>query len=82
MLQKSLASSANGKAPSRLQVYVWQMPVMLLNVSITLLIVGLFILIWDRVAQTVDWTGDMKVSRLATEPRTYTELPRSHSSHL
>ncbi|KAJ8112382.1 hypothetical protein OPT61_g5236 [Boeremia exigua] len=65
MLRKSLASSSNKRA-SRLQIYVWQMPVMLLNVSITLLIVGLFILIWDRVAQTTDWTDNLKVAVVTT----------------
>lgn len=64
MLQKSLASGTNRGAASRLQIYVWQMPVMLLNISIMLLIVALFILIWDRAAQTIDWTGDMSVGRL------------------
>ncbi len=61
MLQKSLASTSNRGAASRLQIYVWQMPVMLLNVSITLLIVGLFILIWDRAARAKGWTDDLKV---------------------
>ncbi|KAF3047415.1 hypothetical protein E8E12_004575 [Didymella heteroderae] len=66
MLQKSLASGTNRGAASRLQIYVWQMPVMLLNISIMLLIVALFILIWDRAAQTIDWTGDMSIAVVTT----------------
>ncbi|KAF2629942.1 hypothetical protein BU25DRAFT_307513, partial [Macroventuria anomochaeta] len=65
MLQEMLASKKRDRpasTASKLQTYVWQMPVMLLNISISLLIVGLFILIWDRAAQVVDWTDDMKIA--------------------
>lgn len=61
MLHALLESRTRRNSASRLQVYVWQMPVMLLNISIALLMVGLLILIWDRAADTAAWNDDMKV---------------------
>jgi hypothetical protein len=41
--------------------YIWQLPVMMLNISIWLLLIGLLILIWDRAASSGIWGGDTKV---------------------
>ena len=47
--------------PRSSQVYIWQVPSMLLNISIQLFILGLTVLIWT-VAARVGWGDDMKVS--------------------
>lgn len=47
--------------PSKIQLYVWQLPIMLLNVSVLLFIIGLMILIWDLAAIQPAWDQDMKV---------------------
>jgi hypothetical protein len=62
LLHKLLQSCARDGSASRLQKYMWQMPVMLLNISVASLIVGLLILIWDRAAKTPAWDDDVKVS--------------------
>lgn len=59
-LQQLLTDSKTGK-PSQMQKYVWQLPVMLLNISIALFLIGLAILIWDRAASSPAWDADMKV---------------------
>lgn len=46
----------------RVQLYLWQLPVMLLNISILVFIIGVLILIWARAAAGARWNGDMKVS--------------------
>ena len=64
---------------SKMQLYVWQMPVMLLNISITLLIVGLFILIWDRAAHAArssSWSDDLSVSMVYLVLWSYVNLSR------
>ena len=48
--------------PSKIQLYVWQLPIMLHNVSVLLFIIGLMILIWDLAAIRPAWDQDMKVS--------------------
>jgi hypothetical protein len=59
-LKHLLTGNTTGKA-SRVQQYVWQLPVMLLNISIALFLIGLVILIWARAASSPDWDDDMKV---------------------
>lgn len=62
-LQKLLESGIKPGTPRRLQLYVWQLPIMLLNISIALLVVGIFILVWARAANCPSWDDDMKVCR-------------------
>jgi hypothetical protein len=44
------------------QLYVWQLPVMILNVSILLYLIGLFIVIWSQAVEQLAWDDNMKVS--------------------
>jgi hypothetical protein len=59
-LKRLLGGKTDGEA-KRAQEYVWQLPVLLLNVSIGLFVIGLMILIWARAASSPDWDDDMKV---------------------
>jgi nitrogen fixation-related uncharacterized protein len=59
-LQKLLRSDVTGSS-RRLQLYVWQLPVMLLNISIALFLIGLVILMWARASSSPGWDDDMKV---------------------
>ncbi|KAE8863119.1 hypothetical protein PTNB73_06326 [Pyrenophora teres f. teres] len=59
-LQELLRGGSSGSV-SWLQLYVWQLPIMLLNISIVLFLVGLLILIWARAAHSAAWDDDMKV---------------------
>jgi hypothetical protein len=63
-LQKLLRSDTTGSA-RQLQLYVWQLPVMLLNISIALFLIALIIMIWARAAFTPGWDDNMKVRGLA-----------------
>jgi hypothetical protein len=60
------SDNENGKPrkvrASRLQNNKWQMPVMLLNVSILFMLVSLFIIIWDRAASYPSSDDEMKVT--------------------
>lgn len=44
-------------------MYVWQMPVMLLNVSILLFVVGVLILVWEQATRDLALNHDLKVCR-------------------
>lgn len=50
--------------PKRLQVYVWQIPLKLLNSSIYLFLIGLLALVWEAAARSGKELGhrDTKVS--------------------
>lgn len=52
MLQKLLRST-NGKSAGRLHLFVWQIPIMLVNFSIMSFLMGLSILIWDQTTTSV-----------------------------
>ncbi|KAF3906066.1 hypothetical protein ABW21_db0207561 [Orbilia brochopaga] len=54
------------RAPTRMQRYLWQIPVMLLNVSVLVFLVGLVILIWARAAVMPSWDDDMKIAFVST----------------
>ncbi|EXA53644.1 hypothetical protein FOVG_01380 [Fusarium oxysporum f. sp. pisi HDV247] len=58
---RTLLKGSGKQGASKLQLYVWQMPIMLLNVSILLFVIGLMILIWDRAAMQSSWDQDPKV---------------------
>lgn len=60
-LQRRFKDQA-GDGVNHLQLYVWQTPVMLLNISILLLIIGISILVWVRAADSLSWDEDTKVS--------------------
>jgi hypothetical protein len=60
-----LRQHLNDRKDIHLVAYVWQIPVMMLNISIWMLLVGLLILIWDRAASSKIWGGDTKVDLLA-----------------
>ena len=61
----------NNKATaSRRQLYIWQLPVMILNVSILLFLIGLLIIIWNQATEQLAWDDDMKV-RAASEKAEY-----------
>lgn len=62
-LQKLLESARKPGKARLLQLYVWQLPVMLLNISIALLVIGIIILMWARAANSPSWDDDMKVMR-------------------
>lgn len=49
---------AGADHPRYLQIFIWQTPVMLLNVSIVLFIIGLSILVYHDVSRE---SGDIKV---------------------
>ena len=59
-LQELLKGGSAGSV-SWLQLYVWQLPIMLLNISIVLFLAGLSILIWARAAHSPVWDDEMKV---------------------
>jgi hypothetical protein len=61
-LQRLLETTrkTNAHKGRRLQQYLWQVPIMLLNVSILVFLIGLLILIWHRAAQSPSWDRDMK----------------------
>ncbi|PMD43780.1 hypothetical protein L207DRAFT_580608 [Hyaloscypha variabilis F] len=48
--------------PSKLQVYVWQIPFMLLTISIILFIVGLNIWVFEAAVKELGWGDDRKVA--------------------
>ncbi|KAI1124843.1 hypothetical protein F5Y10DRAFT_248379 [Nemania abortiva] len=52
--------------PSAIQLYVWQMPIMVLNVSISLFLIGVAIVVWDRAAQQPSWNDDTKIAFVAS----------------
>jgi hypothetical protein len=52
--------------PKPLQVYIWQMPIMLLNIAVSLFLVGLFILIWDCARQDSSWNRDTTIAFIAS----------------
>lgn len=57
--------------PSQSQLYIWQVPVMLLRLGILLFIIGLFFLLWDAAkASTADW----KVSLLRDQVGRFEQL--------
>lgn len=62
--------------PRLSQVYIWQVPVMLLNLSICLFLVGLTVFVWDLAfASGLQWESDnTKVLELC-------HRPRSHAAH-
>jgi hypothetical protein len=69
---KQRSGSASGNKANFLQLYVWQMPVMLLNVSIALFLIGLVILLWAAAAQSPAWDADMKVLQVClSKPVTF-----------
>jgi len=47
--------------PSKLQVYVWQIPFMLLTISIILFVVGLNIWVFEAATKELSWGDDRKV---------------------
>jgi hypothetical protein len=47
--------------PSKLQVYVWQIPFMLLTISIILFVVGLNIWVFEAATREQTWGDDRKV---------------------
>ncbi|KAH7090172.1 hypothetical protein FB567DRAFT_284828 [Paraphoma chrysanthemicola] len=64
-LQDSIKGTQRGDArPS--QLYVWQLPIMLLNISLALFVVGLVILIWAKAARSPRWDDDMKIAFVVT----------------
>ncbi|KAJ6260754.1 hypothetical protein Dda_4983 [Drechslerella dactyloides] len=65
-LQKLLRSKKDPSKLSSAQRYLWQVPVMLLNVSVLVFLVGLMILIWERAAVMPSWDDDMKVAFVAS----------------
>ncbi|KAN0103463.1 hypothetical protein V8E51_011776 [Hyaloscypha variabilis] len=48
--------------PSKLQVYVWQIPFMLLTISIILFVVGLNIWVFEAAVKELGWGDDRKVA--------------------
>jgi hypothetical protein len=52
--------------PRRSQLYIWQVPIMLLNISILLFLVGLAILVWNAAlgVKSVVWTDEAKAGNL------------------
>jgi hypothetical protein len=54
----------NKSTVSRRQLYIWQLPVMILNVSILLFLIGLFVVIWNQAVEHLSWDDDMKVSAI------------------
>ncbi|EXA53642.1 hypothetical protein FOVG_01380 [Fusarium oxysporum f. sp. pisi HDV247] len=63
---RTLLKGSGKQGASKLQLYVWQMPIMLLNVSILLFVIGLMILIWDRAAMQSSWDQDPKIALVAS----------------
>jgi len=47
--------------PSKLQVYVWQIPFMLLTISIILFVVGLNLWVFEAATKELSWGDDRKV---------------------
>ena len=60
-LQRLLRDKADPHTTSKSQLYLWQLPVMLLNISILLFIIGLMIIIWNQATQRSAWNDEMKV---------------------
>ncbi|KAK6340649.1 hypothetical protein TWF696_008973 [Orbilia brochopaga] len=68
-LQELLSCTTDATAvrrPTSMQKYLWQIPVMLLNVSVLVFLVGLVILIWERAADMPSWDDDMKIAFVAS----------------
>ncbi|EUC44639.1 hypothetical protein COCMIDRAFT_76143, partial [Bipolaris oryzae ATCC 44560] len=58
---QALLKSPRGKNASKLQLYIWQVPVMMLNIAILVFLIGLMVLIWARAAEQPSWDQDMRV---------------------
>jgi len=67
-LRKDLARPMEGAISSKLQTYTLRVPVMLLNISVILLLIGLIILIWNIAARAPAWDSDMKASLTMDTP--------------
>ncbi|EWC48050.1 hypothetical protein DRE_02629 [Drechslerella stenobrocha 248] len=50
----------------RWQEWTWSIPLRLLNVSISLLVISIWIVIWDRAARAGVWNNDMKTAFATT----------------
>jgi len=66
-LQKLLRKKADPHIASKSQLYLWQLPVMLLNVSILLFIIGLIVIIWSQAAQQPGWNDEMKARQASSQ---------------
>ena len=58
-----LIGSYPGERGGFVAIYVWQVPVMLLNVSILLFVVGVLILVWEQATRDLALNHDLKVCR-------------------
>jgi Na+-translocating ferredoxin:NAD+ oxidoreductase RnfD subunit len=47
---------------TRSQLYIWQLPVMITNISILLFLIGMLIIIWSKATQYAVWDDELKVS--------------------
>ena len=57
---QDLLKNREGTASGR-QLYLWQLPVMILNISILGFLIGLLIIVWNQAANSPAWDDDMKV---------------------
>jgi len=64
MLGTDSSPVSNSTTPNWDQLYVWQTPIMLLNVSVILFIVGLIIMVFDELARDLWSERSIKVGRL------------------
>ena len=64
----NLKSRSDGDEDSKSRAwyrYVWQLPSLLLNISTTLFVLSIFIMIWDLGTGESGWNGNKKVSTRA-----------------
>lgn len=64
MLGTDSSPASTSTTPHWDQLYVWQTPIMLLNVSVILFIVGLIIMVFDELARNLWSERSIKVGRL------------------
>jgi hypothetical protein len=60
-IEETLGEEKSELEASKLQVYVWQIPFMLLTISIILFVVGLNIWVFEAATREVTWGDDRKV---------------------
>jgi len=60
-IEETLGEERSELEASKLQVYVWQIPFMLLTMSIILFVVGLNIWVFEAATRDVTWGDDRKV---------------------
>jgi len=61
-IEETLGEEKSELEASKLQVYVWQIPFMLLTISIILFVVGLNIWVFEAATREVTWGDDRKVA--------------------